>query len=121
MSLNKRSNLRKRKHEETDPLKSKALSLGSRLLGIAEDHPSEFRDLVKTITACERLTALKGNKAPEIEVSSSSSATFSDSHRPTNMKDLGLDDRHQEAENSSTATDADSVGPSGSTADRSSN
>ena len=110
----------KRKHEETDPLKSKALSLGSRLLGIAEDHPSEFRDLVKTIAACERLTAQKGNKAPEMEVSSSSSATFSDSHRPTNMKDLGLDDRHQEAENGSTATDADSVGASGSTADRSS-
>jgi len=36
------------------------------------------------------------------------------------MKDLGLDDRHQEAENGSTATDADSVGASGSTADRSS-
>ena len=42
----------KRKHEEPDPLTSKALSLGSRLLGIAEDHPSEFRDLVKTIAAC---------------------------------------------------------------------
>ena len=110
----------KRKHGEPDPLTSKALSLGSRLLGIAEEHPTEFLDVVKTIAECERLTALKGKKAQEIEASTSSSATLSDSHRLTVFKDLGLDDRHQEAENGSTATDADSVGASGSTADRSS-
>ena len=68
----------KRKHEEPDPLTSNALSLGSRLLGIAAEHPTEFRDLVKKIAVCERLTALKVNKAQEIETSSSSSATFSD-------------------------------------------
>ena len=36
------------KRKEPDPLTSKALSLGSRLLGIAEDYPTEFLDVVKT-------------------------------------------------------------------------
>ena len=106
------------KRKEPDPLTSKALSLGSRLLGIAEDYPTEFLDVVKTIAECERLAALKGKKTQEIEASTSSSATLGDSHRLTVFKDLGLDDRHQE--DGSTATDADSVGASGSTADRSS-
>ena len=94
--------------------------LGLDLLGIAAEHPTEFLDVVKTIEECERLTALKSKKAQDVEASTSSSATHSDSHRLTVFKDLGLDDRHQEAENGSTATDADSVGASGSTADRSS-
>jgi hypothetical protein len=93
----------KRKRGEPDPLTSNALSLGSRLLGIAAEHPTEFLEVVKTIAECERLTALKGKKAQEIEASTSSSATLSDSHRLTVFKDLGLDDRHQEAENGSTA------------------
>ena len=76
--------------------------------------------MVKTIEECERLTALKGKKAQEIEASTSLSVTLSDSHQLTVFKDLGLNNRHQEAENGSAATDAGSVGTSGSTADRSS-
>ena len=119
-SSNSSSSGGKRKRGEPDSLTSNALSLGSRLLGIAAEHPTEFLDVVKTIEECERLTALKSKKAQDVEPSTSSSATHSESHRLTVFKDLGLDDRHQEAENGSTATDADSVGASGSTADRSS-
>ena len=102
----------KRKLGETDPLKTTALQLGTRMMVIAGTHPSEFRDMV------QRMAALEGNEAQEIEVSSSSSASSSGSTRPTNTKDRGPADRRQEEAKSGTATDADSVGASGSTANR---
>ena len=66
----------KQKRGEPDPLTSNAPSLGSRLLGIAAEHPTEFLDVVKTIAECERLAALKGKKTQEIEASASSSTTL---------------------------------------------
>ena len=70
----------KRKRGEPDLLTSNALSLGSRLLGIAAEHPTEFLDVVKTIEECERLTALKSKKAQDVGASTSSSVTLGNSH-----------------------------------------
>ena len=100
-SSNSSSSGGKQKRGEPVSLTSNALSLGSRLLRIAAEHPTEFLDVVKTIEECERLTALKSKKAQDVEPSTSSSATHSESHRLTVFKDLGHDDRRQGAENGS--------------------
>ena len=101
----------KRKLRETDPLKTTALQLGTRMMVIAGTHPSEFRDMV------QRMAALEVNEGQEIEVSSSSSASSSGSTRPTNTEDRGPADRRREEARSGTATEADSISISEPTAD----
>ena len=94
----------------TVSLNGEALNLGTRLSGIAADHPTKFADVVETIKLCEMLTALKIKKAQDGEPCTSSVATRSESDRLTVFRDLGHKDHRQESEHGSAATDADCVG-----------
>jgi hypothetical protein len=115
-SSNSSSSGGKRKRGATTvSLNGEALNLGTRLLGIAADHPTKFADVVETIELCEMLTALKIKKAQDGEPCTSSVATRSESDRLAVFRDLGHKDHRQESEHGSAATDADCVGVSGST------
>ena len=99
----------KRKLEETkseDPLSAKAQQLGTRLLLIAGSDPSEFRDIIQL------MDKLEARQAPELEASSSTSASSIGSPRPTINNDLEPADLRQEEVRSSTASEAVSVGVS---------
>ena len=92
-SSNSSSSGGKRKRGEPDSLTSNALSLGSRLLGIATEHPTEFLDVVKIIEECERLAALS-KKAQEVEASASSSMTLGNWCRATLVASASELERH---------------------------
>ena len=66
----------------------------------------------------QKMDTLEANRAPEIEVSSSSSASSIGSPQPTITNDHGPTDRRREEARSGIAAEADSVGASRSTADR---
>ena len=114
-SSNSSTSSGKRKLGETkskDLLKTKAQQLGACLMLITDLHPSEFGDIIQL------MDTLEARQAPEIEASSSLSASSISSPQPTVTNDCGPTDWCQEEARSSTATEAGSISISEPTADQ---